>query len=180
MKVKVYWNFHKKLFSVQHKGLVVAHNKSLILINPEFRVGEGGRQRVIREESKNVHAYAIGELVEEEKFAKSLQFVIEQFGTEATYDPYKYKTFVRRNDLSPVFNASFAFLNTVNDRAKILIFSPVEANKIFDCEMVYDVPNGEQDNERHASHDGDPEVSQCQASYAVGRAMESSHPLAQR
>lgn len=177
MKVHVYWNFHKKLFSVKHKGIVVAHNKSLILINPEFRVGEGGRQRVIKEESKNVHAYAVGELVEQEKFVKTLQFVIDQFGTEVTYDPYKYETFVKRIDLSPVFSASFAYLNTVDDRAKILIFSSVESNKIFDCEMVYEVPNGEQNNVRNPNHDRS-EVSQCQASYAVGRAMESSHPLA--
>lgn len=137
MKVKVYWNFHKKLFSVQHKGLVIDHSENLYLMNVDFLVGQGGRARVIREESKNVHAYAVGELMSlSAKQESALDHLFQTCGDQATYDPYKYESFVRVSDESPVFQASFVNLRTVELRAKIFIFSSVESNKILNCEMV--------------------------------------------
>lgn len=60
--VKVYYNLHKKCFSIKDikTGLVVAHGNNFSIFNPEFKVSEKGRQRVLREKKKNVHAYVIG------------------------------------------------------------------------------------------------------------------------
>lgn len=66
MKVRVYWNFHKKLFSVQAqvngRWKVVEHSENLFLTDVQFKVSESGRQRVLREKRKNVHAKIHGEL----------------------------------------------------------------------------------------------------------------------
>jgi hypothetical protein len=60
--VEVYYNLHNGLFSVKdyHTGLVLAHGEHIHIYNPEFKVSESGRQRVLREGKKNVHAYVKG------------------------------------------------------------------------------------------------------------------------
>ena len=67
-RVKAYYNLHRGGYSVvaadgPDKGLVIAHAEELLLGDVTFAVSEAGRQRVIREKRKNVHAYAIGNLV---------------------------------------------------------------------------------------------------------------------
>lgn len=88
MKVRVYYNLNKSVWSVQHyipgKGWRVReHLKSLVLEDVTFKISEAGRQRVIRESRKNVHAYAIGELVEREGEGYSGHLPC------ASYNPYK-------------------------------------------------------------------------------------------
>ncbi len=58
--VKVYWNLHKNVFSVQYKGRVVAHLDNIVLDNPRFYVSESGNKRVLKEKRKNVHAFIYG------------------------------------------------------------------------------------------------------------------------
>ena len=68
MKVAVYFNLHKKCFSVRRVGPkgglkeVIRHTDFVALRNVTFRVDEPGRQRVLRERKKNVHAYVIGDI----------------------------------------------------------------------------------------------------------------------
>ncbi len=67
MKVEVYWNFHRKLFSIRaaegrEKGRVIAHAYHVTLWGAEFRVSAAGRERVRREKRKNVHAVVRGTL----------------------------------------------------------------------------------------------------------------------
>lgn len=62
MKVFVYYNLHKKCWSVRYKGKVIAHLDRVTLRNAEFKVNELGRQRVLREGRKNVHAGVSGYL----------------------------------------------------------------------------------------------------------------------
>ncbi len=67
MKVFVYWNLHRKCWSIKSlagtfKGKVFAHARELDLANVVFKVSEAGRQRVLREGKKNVHAGAVGTL----------------------------------------------------------------------------------------------------------------------
>ena len=52
----IYRNLHAKTFSVQYKGKVIAHPINFIATMCEFRVSENGRQRVLSEKRKNVHA----------------------------------------------------------------------------------------------------------------------------
>lgn len=67
MKVRVYKNLHRNRFSIiamegPDKGKVVGHAADVLLMDADFRVSEAGRQRVIREGRKNVHAFVEGEL----------------------------------------------------------------------------------------------------------------------
>lgn len=55
----IYWNLHKHCWSVKHRGKVIQHlyDKHVMCKDVEFKVSEAGRQRVIKEGRKNVHAY---------------------------------------------------------------------------------------------------------------------------
>ena len=61
MKVKVYWNLHKRKWSIQQGGLVIDHRDSLFLTKANFTVREGGQKRVRESGHKNVHAFVCGE-----------------------------------------------------------------------------------------------------------------------
>jgi hypothetical protein len=68
MQARVYFNLHRKLWSVQLRNerggwYVAYHARAVRLENVRWKVSEAGRQRVIREQRKNVHAYACGDLV---------------------------------------------------------------------------------------------------------------------
>jgi hypothetical protein len=96
MKVFVYFNLHKKVWSVkalegENKGRVVAHADIVQLANARPKVSEAGRQRVLREQRKNVHAGVVGEWLTglpEDAWLSDPVF--------PTYNPYKYSTFVDR------------------------------------------------------------------------------------
>ena len=61
-KVRVYWNLHKKTWSVQDykSGLVIDHQSTVVLEQAKFVVRKGGQERVRKEGKKNVHAFAVG------------------------------------------------------------------------------------------------------------------------
>ena len=68
MKVYAYFNLHKKLWSLRgmdgsEKGYVLAHASNVELSDCTFKVSESGRERVIREQQKNVHAGIVGTLI---------------------------------------------------------------------------------------------------------------------
>lgn len=105
MKVKVYFNLHKKCFSVvalegEKKGRVIAHETEIKLINAQFKVSEAGRQRVLREQRKNVHACVVGTLVD----------AVEACTVPVTYNPYKYDSFVFKDNEEPIKTASNVLL----------------------------------------------------------------------
>jgi hypothetical protein len=90
MKVRVYFNLQKKLLSVQAKvkGVwkVVRHCQEISLIDVTFKVSERGRQRVIKNKRKNVHAYICGTVAED-------QTTQGQWFDLITYNPYKLEKF---------------------------------------------------------------------------------------
>ena len=61
-RVRVYYNLHKKCFSVQDykTGLVTKHTNQLDLSNALFVVRKSGNERVKSEGRKNVHAFVNG------------------------------------------------------------------------------------------------------------------------
>ena len=61
-KIYVYRNLNQKCWSIKYRGLVIAHTPTAFMWDVEFRVNEAGRQRVLREGVKNVHAYVVCEL----------------------------------------------------------------------------------------------------------------------
>lgn len=91
-KVEVYWNFHKKLFSVRLMGRVVAHVKRAVLSDVTYRVSEAGRQRVLRQKRKNVHAVLRGLWCPERLRPEFERTLIDV--APITYNPYKVRSFV--------------------------------------------------------------------------------------
>lgn len=88
MLSSIYWNSHRKVWSIRQKGLIVGHATSLVLENVIFRVSETGRQRVIREKRKSVHAIVRGKRV---PLKRAVQCAIR-----VRYNPYRDKTFVTK------------------------------------------------------------------------------------
>ena len=63
MIYQVYRNLHKGCWSIKEKGgKVVAHAEQAIMYHVTPVVNESGRQRVLREKRKNVHAYLEGQV----------------------------------------------------------------------------------------------------------------------
>jgi hypothetical protein len=93
MIVQVYKNLHKGCFSVRNKktGKVIAYTNAITLINCRLVVGKKGRERVLRERQKNVHAFIEGELVS--LFENSNH----KWSVEIFYDPYLVADWTTRN-----------------------------------------------------------------------------------
>ena len=100
---RVYRNLHKGNFSIQSyieekKGYRVTDRASTVMLeNCNFKVYETGRQKVIREKRKGVHAYVeplsyihLDERMEISKFR------------EIYYNPYKHDSFVCKDTLEKV------------------------------------------------------------------------------
>jgi hypothetical protein len=118
MKVFVYWNLHRKCFSVKSlegadKGRVIDHLASIMLYRATFKVSEAGRQRVLREKRKNVHAGVVGEWLENWK--------PECEGERIRYNPHEGPHFTTTSLGLPVKTALFADLSTHG--TKPLIFA---------------------------------------------------------
>ena len=99
-RVKTYYNLHRGGYSVvaadgPDKGLVIAHAEELLLVEVTFVVSEAGRQRVIREKRKNVHAYAVGNLIASLPLDEGLYM---DRCTRLHYNPYKLDSFYYIDD----------------------------------------------------------------------------------
>lgn len=92
LKVFVYYNLHKHVFSIRamegpEKGRVIGYSDSVTLQDATPKVSQAGRLRVIAEGRKNVHAGMVGHLVSTER-------VKYHVGRAVYYNPYKVSTFV--------------------------------------------------------------------------------------
>lgn len=109
-KASVYFNLHRKVFSMkqrkaQGKGShVTGHAPTVILTNVTFKVLEAGRQRVLEEQKKNVHAFVEGTLE---------PYQGQGIGgyREAYYNPYKVSTFVDKESGAPLTSAKVVILS---------------------------------------------------------------------
>ena len=105
MKVRVYFNLRKKKLSVQIKmngaWKVVSHLETAYLENVEFKVSEAGRQRVLKNKRKNVHAYVCGTLIDH----------LPAYGKfhSARYNPYELEKFQCQN--KNIDKSDYAILN---------------------------------------------------------------------
>ena len=88
-KVWVYFNLHKKLFSVMQNGIVQDHTHYIILKDVEFVVRPAGHAKVLKEKKKNVHAFVKGYVDHDEDLTK--------LGTSfyaVKYNPYRCDSFL--------------------------------------------------------------------------------------
>ena len=121
-KVEVYRNLHKKCWSVRWHGRVIKHVDEIHLENVDLVVQPAGREKVLREKRKNVHAFAKGEV------ASSIQYLLEGWkltndnylvkekevtpynATQVVYNPYKHNSFVYADSEEPIFHAERIYL----------------------------------------------------------------------
>ncbi len=103
MQVKCYWNSHDQCYSIQHKGKVIGYSRNLILKDCGSHINEGGRQRVLREKKKDVHAYLTGYLnVKDHLIIADKPWIAASLRAEELkaisplqirYNPYKHSNF---------------------------------------------------------------------------------------
>ncbi len=111
--VKVYRNLHNGKMSIQQGGLVVGHCDEIMINRAEFIVSEAGRQRVIKEKRKNVHAFVRGYL-----YGSCWESRKASGGVSVSYNPYKAGSFYVRETMEPVEKSAAACVS-VKDGIKI-------------------------------------------------------------
>jgi hypothetical protein len=99
--VKLYRNLRSKCWSIQQDGLVKAHCDRAWLSDCRFQVNENGRQRVLREGKKYVHAYVIGYMFGWPTDSKDFPARYP-----VSYNPFKWDSFVDM-DGQPVRRADY-------------------------------------------------------------------------
>ena len=109
-RVQVYYNLHKKCLSVRHKGKVIEHAQEVTLTDARFHVQQAGRERVLKQKRKNVHAYISGKLKETFWFTQAPKYIWTA-KQHVTYNPYKYKNFVNKETLEPVTSAEVVHIS---------------------------------------------------------------------
>ncbi|MAT87037.1 MAG: hypothetical protein CL532_00590 [Aestuariivita sp.] len=102
LRSQVYFNLHKRCFSVQQKGRVIGHADGIMLENVRFNIAKAGQRKVRETGRKNVHARVSGFMVPNKtpidgthytmKF-NVLDLLADGFRW-AKYNPYKNDTFV--------------------------------------------------------------------------------------
>jgi hypothetical protein len=117
-RVMVYYNLHKHTFSVSRNGRVITHADYVKLTDVEFRVRQGGREKVVKDKQKNVHSFVIGTLVD------YCSYPCENMPKEpndniVTYNPYKYNSFVMKDTEEPIYQAGV--VKMINSKNKIFI-----------------------------------------------------------
>jgi hypothetical protein len=128
MRVYVYFNLHRKCFSIKalegkNKGRVIAHRDDVLLFDATFKVSEAGRQRVLRERKKNVHAGVVGQWDETGTDLITIDRVTT-IGTAITYNPYKYNTFVHLYGEHPIETGRLVALTvSENKRSHINVWN---------------------------------------------------------
>lgn len=118
--VRVYFNLHKKTFSVQTyvpgKGWRLSHHTdSIKLENATFKVYESGRKRAIAEGKKNVHAYVVGTMSDVDGF--DLNTVDLQ---QVSYNPYFAGTFYDKQTKKPVANKDLVSMVVVGNQNPLI------------------------------------------------------------
>lgn len=100
-RVEIYRNLHKKgvVYSIrdQSSGLVIGYTSDICLKDVQFKVSQAGRQRVLREKRKNVHAVIQGTIT---------SGGTSQRGSRITYNPYvSDQFFLKSNPSIKVYSA---------------------------------------------------------------------------
>lgn len=123
MRVYVYFNLRKRMFSIkalegENKGRVIAHAHDVMLKDVTPKVSEAGRQRVLKERRKNVHAGLVGKLWGHDGAIGDKPWLGD---CQLTYNPYKFDSFVSRGSEVPVTHAQTVVLST---RQGIIAYQP--------------------------------------------------------
>ncbi len=101
MRVFVYFNIRARQWSVRalegpNKGRVIHRSRTVVLSDVTPKVSEAGRQRVLRERRKNVHAGLVGTLVSIGGEAEWSHLTLAKSSMTSDvirYNPYHGRTF---------------------------------------------------------------------------------------
>ena len=123
MEVEVYRNLHKNVWSVRDKrtGRVIDHQERVVIRNARFVVQPAGRAKVLREQRKNVHAFARGLLVPEQGYYSDFLVDAEEYADADSlmYNPYKMDTFKTVGTGKPVHESEKAYLDKRAGRPRV-------------------------------------------------------------
>ena len=117
-RVMVYYNLHKHTFSVRYNNKIILHADYVKLGDVEFRVRKEGKERVRSEKQKNVHAFVIGDLMDYCKYPCD-DIPTPPSDMIVTYNPYKYDSFVYKENEEPVYNATE--VDMINSQNKLFV-----------------------------------------------------------
>ena len=114
MRVRVYWNLHKKKYSVQDAkpGKVIHYTTAISLRNCKLSVRKAGQERARREGRKNVHAFITGDYV-----WYNAPAMYADGARQVSYNPYKNDTFMREN--KPIHTSPTITMGTHEDSPSV-------------------------------------------------------------
>ena len=124
-RYEVYKNLHKDCWSIREtkSKRVVGHADSVQLFQVKYKVSQAGRERVLKDQRKNVHAVVEGEIVSVSGFTpfkgRDIQTHNEYpalhsdrlYLEELTYNPYKFTHFVKKISENFVLHSRMATLD---------------------------------------------------------------------
>lgn len=102
-RVSVHWNSTKQMYSVKHRGRVVAHVSQVRLKNAKLHVSKKGHARALKG-SRVGHAHVSGTVA---------HHAPEHTSHGVTYNPHKHDTFVTRSDGRAVHRARTVHMTRV-------------------------------------------------------------------
>lgn len=131
---RVYRNLNNGLISIKDKktNRVIGYAEEVWINNPKFIVSEAGRQRVLKEKRKNVHAFIEGEIIRLRVFVSRKGGVVQDShlfeplelstgllstGMPVHYNPYRYHHFYFHNSYDgfemreSIHSAELAYVN---------------------------------------------------------------------
>ena len=125
MKVDIYRNLHKNCWSVRSRepsqkyGLVIGHATRIGLKDAKFVVSQAGRNRVLKDKRKNVHAVVRGNLIysnyrdftDRDMWFKYQARAENNTMKRITYNPYKKSTFFWTDTEEPVYHSKTVIFN---------------------------------------------------------------------
>ncbi len=117
---QVYFNLHKRLFSVQQSGKVYAHADGVLLENVRFNIAKAGQRKVRETGRKNVHARVSGYDPSTEGVVlnpdlvqwcrEEMESLRDRGWKTAKYNPYTNDTFICWETGEPVHDARKALM----------------------------------------------------------------------
>lgn len=125
LRTYVYRNLRRNCLSLMQQQLVVGYAEAVLLSDVEFRVRLSGRQKVLEQKQKNVHAFAIGKLDSDQLDPSGVisgQYLEKNYWslvtersvslTTVSYNPYRFGYFFNVETLEPVITGKRALVTT--------------------------------------------------------------------
>jgi hypothetical protein len=104
--VEVYRNLHNNKYSIRcsKSKLVIAHADEIGLLDVKFVVHKAGREKVLNEQRKNVHAYAKGKI-------SMIHYPSWRVDRAVKYNPYRFGFFFDAKTKEVVKEADMCYIS---------------------------------------------------------------------